>query len=144
MNKIPAIKSVMSAFPYWIDIHKSIPEAESMMNEHGISHLPVKIEGDLIAVIAHHDIEQARASFDDTNQINDMTVSDICIFNVYKVDIQEPLDNVVMHMAKFHISSAIVMKGDRLAGVFTTNDACRCLGEYLRYQFRNDDGDDAA
>ncbi|HFE38183.1 MAG TPA: CBS domain-containing protein [Gammaproteobacteria bacterium] len=144
MKKIPAIKTVMSAFPYWVDITDTVTSAEHMMHEHKISHLPVKRSGDLVGVIAHYDIEQARASFGDTNQVNEMKVVDICTLNVYKVDLEEPLDNVVWHMATHHLGSAIIMRNDRLAGVFTVNDACRCFAEFLRYQFRQTDGDDVA
>ncbi len=144
MKKIPAIKSVMTAFPYWIDIGDPIPSAEKMMKEHDISHLPVKQNGNLVGVIAHYDIEQARANFEDTNKINDMTVADICVLNAYMVGLDEPLDNVVLHMANYHIGSVLVMRNDRLAGVFTVNDACRCFADFLRYQFRPKNGDDVA
>jgi len=144
MKKIPAIKSVMTAFPYWIEISDSIVNAEKMMVEHKISHLPVKKNGELVGVVAQHDIEQSRTNVDDANKVNASTVADICILNAYMVNLDEPLDNVVLHMANHHIGSALVMKNDRLAGVFTMNDACRCFGDFLRYQFRPSGGDDVA
>ena len=45
MKRIPAIKSVMTAFPYWIDANETLLAAEKMMSEHEISHLPVKHDG---------------------------------------------------------------------------------------------------
>ena len=144
MKKIPAIKSVMTAFPYWIDAEESMLTAEKMMAEHDISHLPVKQQGELVGVIGHHDIEQAKSRVEENEKLISLKVADVCVFNVYKVSLEEPLDNVVLHMANFHIGSALVMKNDRLAGVFTMNDACRCLAEFLRYQFRPKNGDDVA
>jgi len=144
MKKIPPIKSVMTAFPYWIEIDDSVQNAEKMMTEHEISHLPVKQSGELVGVIAHYDIEQARASYEDANKVDDLTVADICVLNAYMVGMEEPLDNVVLHMANYHIGSALIMRNDRLAGVFTMNDACRCFADFLRYQFRPKDGDDVA
>ena len=134
----------MTAFPYWIDAEESMLTAEKMMAEHEISHLPVKQQGELVGVIAHYDIEQAKNRNSEIEKVNVLKVADVCIFNVYKVGLEEPLDNVVLHMANFHIGSALVMKNDRLAGVFTMNDACRCFAEFLRYQFRPQNGDDVA
>ena len=140
MNQIPAIKSVMTAFPYWIDINATITAAEEMMKEHDIGHLPVKQEGKLAAVVSLHDIKQTRSVAGHKIEF----VNEICILDIYKVDMDEPLDNVVAHMANEHIGSALVMKGDRLAGVFTVNDACHSFVNYLRYQFRSSNGDDSA
>ena len=140
MKQIPAIKTVMTAFPYWIDMGATLLDAEKMMNEHDISHLPVKQEGKLMGIVSHRDIKQLR----DTAGVNVELVKDVCVFELYTVDMEEPLDNVVAHMANYHIGSAIIMKGERLAGVFTVNDACHYLVDYLRYQFRTESGDDSA
>lgn len=140
MNRIPTIKSVMTAFPYWIDINETLVAAEKMMLEHDINHLPVKQDGKLTGVISAHDIKQSKELASESKQ----TVKDVCILNVYKVNMDEPLDNVVSYMANHHIGSALVMKDDRLAGVFTVNDACHCFVDYLRYQFRPSGGDEIA
>lgn len=144
MKKIPAIKAVMTPFPYWIDGAKPLAEAENMMIEHDISHLPVKENGEIIGVIAKYDINAAKSDWISTEDIDNLSIKDICVPNPYVVDIDEPLDNVVMHMAYYHIGSALVVKKDRLAGVFTVNDACRCFGEYLREQYRPSGGNDIA
>ena len=142
MNKIPSIKTVMTAFPYWIDIADSVEASKNMMSEHDISHLPVKDKGALVGVIALHDIEKMHkiAGAD----VATASVKDVCVLKPYIVDMDEPLDNVLVHMANYHIGSAIVLKNDRLAGVFTMHDACRCFAESLRYQFRVEVGDDIA
>lgn len=144
MKKIPAIKSVMTAFPFWIDIQESMKNAERMMLEHDISHLPVKDQGEITAVIAMSDIDQAKSERFSTDEIEKLLVKDVCVMNPYMVDIEEPLDNVVLHLSNYHIGSALVMKNNRLAGVFTVNDACRCFANYLREQFRPGGGDEVA
>jgi len=144
MKKIPPIKSVMSPFPYWIDIQEPLIEAEKIMIEHDISHLPVKERGDIVAVIASFDIEHAKSNPQFQNKFNEVLVQQVCVMNPYIVDMDEPLDNVLLHLSNHHIGSAIVMKGKRLAGVFTVNDACRGFADFLRSQFRNLGGDDIA
>ncbi|MDX1811903.1 MAG: CBS domain-containing protein [Gammaproteobacteria bacterium] len=141
MRKIPPIKAVMTPFPYWIEINASLTEADTMMLEHDISHLPVKENGEIAGVIAAYDIAQART---DGKTLDGLTVAQVCVMNPYIVDMEEPLDNVALHLSNYHIGSAIVTKEDRLAGVFTVNDACRFLAEFLRDQFRNLGGDDIA
>lgn len=152
-KKMPSIKSVMSAFPYWIDIDDTLESATSMMSEHDISHLPVKEKGELVGVIALHDIQKmsggtgggaAEEETGTTSGSVNALVRDVCILNPYMVDLEEPLDNVLVHMANFHIGSALVLKNNRLAGVFTMHDACRCFADSLRYQFRQEAGNDIA
>jgi hypothetical protein len=47
-------------------------------------------------------------------------------------------------MARHHMSSALVTKTGRLAGIFTTVDACRLFCEHLRSLFPPGLGDTAA
>jgi len=143
MKKIPSIKSVMTAFPHWIDINDSVEASKNMMSAHEISHLPVKANGDLVGVVAFHDIQKMQVGVDGSG-LKDVQVKEVCVFKPYMVDMDEPLDNVLVHMANFHIGSVIVLKNKRLAGVFTMHDACRCFAESLRYQFRAGSGNDIA
>ncbi len=62
----------------------------------------------------------------------------------YVVELSEPLDIVVLHMARQRIDSALVVKNERLVGIFTMTDACRFLGGLLRSLFPRGQGDDAA
>ena len=47
-------------------------------------------------------------------------------------------------MAQNHIGCALVVKNGRLAGIFTTTDACRHYSELLRTIHAPGDGNDAA
>ena len=60
------------------------------------------------------------------------------------VDLNEPLETVLLTMAERHIGSALVTRQGRLAGVFTAVDACRTFGEYIRENFPRPDGDESA
>lgn len=150
MKKIPSIKSVMTPFPYWIEAGATIETAKKMMDEHHVRHLPVKEHNQLLGVIGERDIKNVTTIFPGSmDDVKSLTVSDVCSRDLFKVEMDEPLDKVLLEMASRHIGSALVVKHDRLAGVFTTNDACRCFGEFLQKQFPlghggNNDGDDAA
>ncbi len=145
MHHVPLIKSVMTPFPYSIDIDTHLDEVDEMMAEHGIRHLPVKEDGRIVGVIINRDI---KLTLDPSLVVppanRPLRARDVCSRDVYVVDLMERLDSVLLYMAKNHIGSTLVMKGDRLAGIFTTTDACRCYGEYLRSQFPPSNGNDAA
>jgi CBS domain-containing protein len=61
-----------------------------------------------------------------------LRVRDVCSLDVYSVERDAPLDQVLREMADRHIGSVIVTEGGRIAGVFTATDACRCFAEFLR------------
>jgi len=142
MKHIPSIKTVMTAFPYWIDVNAPLEEALWFMQEHLIQHLPVKDDGRLVGVVTERDIN--RRVRNDGKLDGSIPVKDIYIHEAYVVDMNEPLDNVLNTMANEHIGSALVVKGERLAGLFTMNDACRVFASDLRDRFRPANGNDAA
>lgn len=141
--KMPMIKSVMTPFPYWVAVKSRLSEADRIMRERSVQHLPVKDEGLLVGVLTrshmdHYLLHSSHDSFDD------LSVEEVCIREVYVVDLDEPLDNVLYHMANHHIGSALVTRQGRLAGLFTHSDACRCFAGFLRDKYRPPTGDDAA
>jgi CBS domain-containing protein len=110
------------------------------MKQHGIRHLAVKSEGELVAVITERDIRNARNLNSDAD---DLSVGEICLRHAYVVELSEPLDRVLLGMADQHIDSALVVKDGKLAGIFTISDACRGFRKLLRSLFPSG-GDDAA
>ena len=141
---IPSIKSVMTSFPYWVEDNASISQVLGFMKEKAIHHLPVKKEGEVVGVITRRDIERYQRFSADTGTDDETLIDKIFIRDPYIVDLDELLDNVLLYMSKHHIGSALVTKNGRLAGLFTTNDACRTFGEYLQEHFRPHGGDDVA
>ncbi|MBW8055064.1 MAG: CBS domain-containing protein [Nitrospira sp.] len=135
VKHIPLIKSVMTAFPYFIEVDAGLKAATQMMERHGIRHLPVKDGDQLIGVVSDRDIKRAK---------RELHVSDIVVRETYIVNLTERLDSVLLHLAQRHIGCALVVKEGRLAGIFTTTDACRVFGEYLRSLFPTEPGDDVA
>jgi acetoin utilization protein AcuB len=118
VERIPAIKSVMTPFPYSIDPEAEAVSARAMMDEHEIRHLPVK----------HGD---------------SLVVKDVMVAEPYVVDLNERLDNVLLRLADQHDGCALVVKHGRLAGIFTSTDACRVFGQHLR-SLRGSSGNDVA
>jgi len=140
MNHSPQLKLLMTPFPYSIDIGADVSKALELMDEHDVRHLPVTDSHRLVGVISDRDIKSMRAGKKPGDPGYNPGVREMLIHDAYVVDINEPLDNVLLHMAERHIGSVIVTRKDKLAGVFTTNDACRGFGEYLRELFPRGNG----
>ncbi len=141
MSKIPQIRTVMTPFPYAIEASASLAEAQAMMNEHDVRHLPVTEGSELSGVITDRDL---KVYLDPTLQVPPMMrVREVMVREAYIVDLHAPLDEVLLTMARGRIGCTVVVKGDKLVGIFTTTDATRLLGEHYARQRPSDDHDAA-
>lgn len=115
-----------------------------MMDEHEIQHLPVMEGDELIGLLWDRDIRVAKAlaTYLPTKGIE---VGQVCNRQPYVVDLGDRLDQVAIEMAHRRAGAAVVTRQGRLAGILTTTDVCRLLGETLRAEVHlPDDGGDAA
>jgi len=142
-DKIPSLKSVMTPFPWFIHIGDRLGRAAEVMAERDIRHLPVTGDGKLVGVLTERDLQLVMGSAASPEQRASLTVRDACILDAYVVETSEPLDRVLLTMARRHIGSALVVKNGKLAGIFTVTDACRCFAELLESRFP-EIGDDIA
>ncbi len=144
LKKQPTIASVMTPFPYSVDADDPVTSAEEIMREHEVRHVPVQEKGRLIGVVTHRDlvllVNPALPSTDKRR----IRVRQICTFDPYVVDVAACLDRVFLDMAERHIGSALVVKNDKLVGIFTATDACRVFGEALQSLTEPPEGGEAA
>lgn len=140
----PQVISGMTPFPYSVDVDAPVRLARKFMQQHRVRHLPVTEEEKLIGVVTDRDIKLMLGPDFDYPDENERTVRDVYVDEPYVVDISMPLDEVLLTMADRHIGSAIVTKHEKLVGIFTTSDACRCFGEYLQDRLAVGGGDDEA
>jgi acetoin utilization protein AcuB len=142
MKKMPVLKTAMTPFPYSVGLDASFEEASELMGHHNVRHLPVTREHRVIGVITDRDMTSAMHVRALSNDSDELRVSDLYMTDPYIVSMDEPIENVLLTMAERHIDSAIVTKAGKLVGIFTSVDACRIFGEYLREHFPHsmDDG----
>lgn len=112
------------------------------MEQHNVRHLPVTEGRTVAGILTDRDIRFAIQAV--RGEENDLKVRDLSLEDPYIVSLDEPLEAVLQCMAEKHIDSAIVTKGGKLAGMFTTVDVCRCFSEYLKKRFSPSGGDEAA
>ena len=144
MKKMPVLKTAMTPFPYSVGLDASFDEASELMGHHNVRHLPVTREHRVIGVITDRDMTSAMHVRVQSNDGGDLRVSDLYMTDPYIVSMDEPIENVLLTMAERHIGSAIVTKAGKLVGIFTSVDACRIFGEYLREHFPHSMDDDVA
>ena len=130
MKAVPTMRECMTAFPYAIDADRSVADAARMMEERRIRHLPVTFNGEVYSVITQRDI---RALMDDPKGDPErMKVKSLSVIDPYIATTDEYLDVVLWEMAERRVGCAVIVEGDRVAGIYTTVDACRQFCEYLR------------
>lgn len=142
MKRMPRIKDVMSAFPFSIKASSSMMEAKAMMKQHGVGHLPVKLENDELSVISLKELARLQLPGHSHTDFDELTVADMCPASCYKVDLYTSLIDVLDHMSDNHVDCVLVTRHDKLAGVFTFSDACHAYSDALKkYFFPNGDDD---
>lgn len=145
LKAIPPIKTLMTPFPYFIDLDARLERAREMMGPHEIRHLPVMSKGRLVGVVSEPAITRAIEATTEGAPRDKLLVRDVAQPEPYIVDLSTPADVVLTQMAERHADVAVVVKDARLAGIFTMTDAFRGFAEVLRAQFPNPaGGDDAA
>lgn len=141
MKRIPAIKSVMTPFPYSVDIDAPLAEALRFLREHGIHHLPVTADGRLAGVLSDRDIRRHLGSKKNSTKVR---VRDVYMDHPCVVDLNERLDRVLRRMETDHVNTVLVTRNGRLAGVVTLTDVCRSYADLLQKDAQPPSGDDAA
>ncbi len=140
VKRIPSIAAAMTPFPYSIAADAKVSDAVEMMKKHGINHLPVMQGQDLIGLLWHRDI---RVALQLDSESESLRVEQLCSDKPYIIELSERLDHVVIEMANRRSGAAMVTRQGKLAGILTTTDVCRLLGETLRDGLvpPDDDGD---
>lgn len=135
---------MMTPFPYSIEPQASVDEAQKLMADHGIHHLPVTNNGELIGMISRDDINLILSKKSSIARTKKLKVRDIMLEETYTVDLSERLDSVLHRMAEHHLRSVVVTRKGKLVGIFTQIDACAAFAEFLREQLRRSGGGTAA
>jgi acetoin utilization protein AcuB len=128
MKQMPTIQKYMTPMPHSIGAKITIPEAQSMMREYRIRHLPVKDGGKLVGIITDRDVKLASAFAD----VAKLTVDEVMSQDPYTVSPDAPLDRIVSEMAEKKYGSAIIQQDNgKVVGIFTAVDALVALSETL-------------
>ena len=133
----------MTPFPYAVDSAAEIGEARALMLKHHVRHLPVIAAGSLVGIITDRDIKLILGPEMGSPDPKTVTVEEAMVEDPYTVGLDAPLADVLETMAERHIGAALVTRQGKLAGIFTSSDACAAFAERLRKDFPVHDGPDS-
>jgi acetoin utilization protein AcuB len=137
---VPIVSDYMTPGPYFVSPDESLPQANVLMREHGIRHLPVVKGRDLVGILSDRDLNLVQTLAHARPE--EITVEDAMTAEPYAVSPDAPLNEVARVMLSRKIGSAVVMDGRELVGVFTVTDGLQALVEALEgtYSRRTYDG----
>ena len=140
--KLPRLATAMTPFPYSVNVGDKVEDAMDLMNDHGIRHVPVTDGAEVVGIVTDRDVKAAQRLLPD---LKDYPVETVAETEPFVTDIETRLDEVLLVMVERQIGSAIVTRKGRLAGVFTSVDACAAMAELLNQHYaRGDAPGDAA
>ena len=143
MKKKPTLKAAMTPFPYSVQLETTLTAVRKLIQDHNIHHIPVMNSGEIVGVITGRDVE-AREKMVNADNEQSLEVLHVPMSKPYIVDINEPLEDVLLTMANKRVGATVITKHGKLVGVFTYIDACRYFGEYLQAKFPKINGNHAA
>jgi acetoin utilization protein AcuB len=128
---MPLLSRYMTKQPWTIRGDATLAQAHTIMRAHAIRHLPVVYDRTLIGIVSERDLHLAETRHGGNPAI--ARVEDAMVPDVYTVEIDKPLDDVVEHMAELKQGSAVVVdRHGTVLGIFTTIDALQVLTDVLR------------
>lgn len=120
----------MTRFPYSIDADASVGDADRMMRQRGIRHLPVTTDGEVYSVLSEREVRDCVSNSEEHPEKT--AVRTLCALDPYIVTTDDALSDVLEVMSERRIGCALVVENDRVAGIYTTVDACRQFASALR------------
>ncbi|WP_240360757.1 CBS domain-containing protein [Pyxidicoccus caerfyrddinensis] len=123
------IDSFMTRSVHTIGVKSPLVEAHRVMNEYGIRHLPVLEGGRLVGLVSQRDLHLIETLKDvDPKEVR---VEEAMSQDCYTVETGTPLAEVARELGRHKYGSAVITRGTRMVGIFTTTDAMRALQTVL-------------
>jgi acetoin utilization protein AcuB len=123
------VADYMTKSPAQIGSEQPLRLAHELMRKKRIRHLPVLHGGRLVGIVSLRDLHLVETL--QGVDPNEVLIEEAMSPEVYCVAGDAPLQSVVREMAKRKLGSAIVTRGNKVVGVFTTIDALRALDQAL-------------
>ncbi len=130
------IGKYMVKSPYVAEPDNSLFDAQSVMSDCGIRHLPILDEGKLVGLLSERDLRAAMS----LPQAAMLTVSDVMKRDVFVAKRTEPLRDLVRTMQERKLGSTVVVNdSEDVVGIFTVTDALGMLADLLEQEEDSED-----
>jgi acetoin utilization protein AcuB len=125
-----AIENFMTPTVHSVRSGAAVSEARAMMRQHAIRHLPVLDAGRLVGMVSERDLTIVAGIRGVNAEM--LSVEEAMSQDVLAVTPEESLATVAARMAERRAGSAVIARGERVLGIFTTTDALRALAFFAR------------
>jgi acetoin utilization protein AcuB len=126
------VEKFMTKFPHTIGVDQPLVQAEKMMRQYGVHHLPVLDGGHLVGILSDRDIKLVE-TLPDVNP-EEVKVEEAYTPDPIQVSPMSSLSEVSEKMLKNRAGSVLVTDHGKLVGIFTWMDALKALMEVARAQ----------
>jgi acetoin utilization protein AcuB len=114
----------MTPFPHSIGPDDPVAQALALMEAHRFKHLPVVEHFHCVGVVSYDSVRAAPSGAN-------LRIQDLLQSKPLLLDVATPLDEALRRMIDNDAACAVVLKADKIVGIFTGIDACRVLLERL-------------
>lgn len=122
------VEEYTSLSPITINLNAELSEANRLMKENEIRHLPVLEDGVVVGIISERDL----LANDHRSWSEGMRVKNIMSTSILTAFTNDSLGDVAFRLSKEKKGSAIIYEPDNsFYGIFTTTDALNALVELL-------------
>jgi acetoin utilization protein AcuB len=133
------VKDLMTPNPLHIAPHRSVADAEEMMREHGVRHLPVlDDDGQLLGLVTRSSLGRALPGmgtgltrFEFSYLTSSTSVSEVMVKEPAVISEGEAVEEAARVMNTRRISSLLVVRDEELVGIITDTDLFEALLELL-------------
>src|ERR1044072_4754184 len=127
---MPVVGLVMTSFPYFVEVDDDANRMESMMDEHGIRHLPVQENGKVVGIVSERDLHHRVKREAPAAEKKTILARHIMVAYPYMVWFRPRVSYVVLELARRRIGSVIFQLQQRLAGILSAIDVIWIFGEF--------------
>ena len=133
------VEDLMTKKPFLIEEDESVGAVLSLFREHGISHVPVVKDGNLVGIVSIKDIITGIFQPRQSQTVGDIAGEKVPVLSISAKGImtkpvitvlpENSLKDAVEKMQRFNISSLVVVSKGRPAGILTKRDLLEPLAE---------------
>jgi len=136
------VKEIMTAHPVFIEPEMSVTDAQRIMKENGVRHLPVLREGkEMIGLITRDSLNRVRPSdltslsiWEINYQLSRIKAKDVMVREVITVGEEVTVEEAARTMIGNQVGSLPVLRGNRMVGIVTDNDLLRALTNLMGWR----------
>lgn len=128
-KKSLTVNQYMTHLPVECEQIQTVADAESLMADHHVRHLPVMSGLRIQGIVTRSGLLQKRLEHGEA--LDAMLLEDVCEKDVLTVSPVAKVSEVVEQMLARRVGSAVVVDGEYVVGVFTTTDSLKLLRELL-------------